>query len=588
MATAVCAFSPAVVGQGKPPAVARRPLAETLPEAARIEYQGGKILFDDGDYATALQKFKSAYAKQTDARLLYNIAACEKNLRHYTKASRLFHQYLLDGRDLITPQDRRETEELLKVIDALTTPVTITVSEEGARITLDDEPIGTSPIVGTTVLDIGQRKLRVEKDGFRTIAKVVQIDPGTNLDFKLEKQRGGLDLTTQAGATVTLDGKPVGTGPVIKADDLPIGGHALRIEAPRMRPYQGEVVLEDDKTRTLKIELESDPEQFAEIRVAVGCTSQAALTPDKGLAVYLDGSEESTSSLGARNRVEKGEEATAYVPFSVTPGSHTVRVRIPSCEPLETTVVATSASPGVVSGALPPLHPFFNGSPAGSPNRWRVGAGFSYSVVHFGDFQYFFPGTTLRSTSANLALAGPVISGGTQSRWFLTLLEARLLRGSSTGTQEGVTNSVIGPVSQAGSFTTWDLGVRFGPRFPLYVASLSLGGEGALGGFTASPEGASSNTAFMIRGAAWASLDAQPLCDFTFGVGPHVGFRVISSSSSTGSGNGQTSSDFGVFAIAAWVPNTLCDRKRNGEFRLQSSSGAGTAAASPPSPQGGR
>ena len=65
-----------------PAAPAIKPLVETLTGESRTEYQAGKVLFDDGDYATALQKFKNAQSKQPDPRLLYNMASAEKSLRH--------------------------------------------------------------------------------------------------------------------------------------------------------------------------------------------------------------------------------------------------------------------------------------------------------------------------------------------------------------------------------------------------------------------------------------------------------------------------------------------------------------------------
>jgi hypothetical protein len=574
---------PAAASADGPPttsrAAARKPLVETLPPAARLEFQAGKILFEDGDFATALQKFRSAYAKQADGRLLYNIAVCEKGLRHYARAIRLFRQYMTEEGPLLTSADRQDTEQLIKLLEEFAVPVKITVSVEGARVSVDDEPVGTSPLAGGVVLDLGQRRLQVEKEGFRTFTKVVPVEPGAALDVQLERQRGRLELGTVAGATVTLDGKPIGTGPTVKVDDLPVGGHQLRIEAPRMKPYQGEVVLEDDKTRTLRIDLELDPERAAEIRVAVGCRSPVVVTPDHGLAVFLDGSEESASPLGTRTRAAGSDESAAYVPFGVSPGTHTVVVRIPTCDPLQTSVEATWQKPGLVSGALPPTNPFFNGSPAGSPNGWRVGAGFAYSRMHLDNFQDYFPSHTIRPTSANLELAGPAVSAGLTWRWFMVAAEARYLLGSSTGTQAGPVGNVLGAVPQAGSFSTWDVAVRSGPRIPLNLASIALGGEAGAGGFTASPDGGSSHTAFVVRAGGWASLDLQPLCDFSVGVGPRVGvFAMTSPPYGSGLRDGL---DVGLFAQAAWAPNTLCDRKRNGEFALQGSSAPASGEGKP-------
>ena len=64
---------------------APKPLSDTLTGSAKIDYDAGKLLFSDGDMAGALVKFKSAYDTSKDARLLWNIAACEKSLHHYAR-----------------------------------------------------------------------------------------------------------------------------------------------------------------------------------------------------------------------------------------------------------------------------------------------------------------------------------------------------------------------------------------------------------------------------------------------------------------------------------------------------------------------
>jgi len=66
-----------------PPVVtapARPSLADTLTGPAKDDYMAGRLLFGDHDYGGALVKFQSAYTQSKDARLLFNMAACEKNL----------------------------------------------------------------------------------------------------------------------------------------------------------------------------------------------------------------------------------------------------------------------------------------------------------------------------------------------------------------------------------------------------------------------------------------------------------------------------------------------------------------------------
>src|SRR5882724_2714841 len=60
-----------------------RPLSESLTGGAKSDYEAARLLYGDGDHAGALVKFQSAFDQSKEPRLLWNMAACEKNLRHY-------------------------------------------------------------------------------------------------------------------------------------------------------------------------------------------------------------------------------------------------------------------------------------------------------------------------------------------------------------------------------------------------------------------------------------------------------------------------------------------------------------------------
>src|SRR6187399_1311780 len=62
-----------------------RSLSDVLTGEAKTHYDIARILYRDGDHAGALAKFRRAYEISHDVRLLWNMAACEKNLRHYVK-----------------------------------------------------------------------------------------------------------------------------------------------------------------------------------------------------------------------------------------------------------------------------------------------------------------------------------------------------------------------------------------------------------------------------------------------------------------------------------------------------------------------
>ncbi len=72
----------------------RRGLSETLTGDAKVAYEAGELLFGDGDYAGAEIKFKAAYDTSQDARLLWNMAACEKSQRHYARTEQLVRAFI--------------------------------------------------------------------------------------------------------------------------------------------------------------------------------------------------------------------------------------------------------------------------------------------------------------------------------------------------------------------------------------------------------------------------------------------------------------------------------------------------------------
>src|ERR1700684_4579575 len=83
-ATTAASAPPARPGPGASlPPGAPKPLSQSLTGEAKAAYDAAKMLLGDGDFAGAAIKFRAAYDQSGDARLLWNIAACEKNRRHY-------------------------------------------------------------------------------------------------------------------------------------------------------------------------------------------------------------------------------------------------------------------------------------------------------------------------------------------------------------------------------------------------------------------------------------------------------------------------------------------------------------------------
>ena len=254
----------AAMAQGKKPGAATakpaaiKPLSETLTGPAKAEYEAGKILFQDGDHKNALVKFQHAYELSNDARLQWNIGACEKNLRHYTRVLAALEKYQKDGGALLTEQDKQDAVDLTATVRTLVSSLKVTVNEPGAEVFVDDEKIGTTPLPAPVLIDVGSRKIRVSKPGFKDFTRVEAVagagDVNVTADLAKDIHQGRLVVEAGAKDAIFVDGKAMGVGKWEGV--LPSGGHSLRVTAPGMIAYQSEVNIQDDKLRRLPITLE--------------------------------------------------------------------------------------------------------------------------------------------------------------------------------------------------------------------------------------------------------------------------------------------------------------------------------------------
>lgn len=241
----------------EPPAVV--PLADALTGEAKEAYESGKLLYADGDYAGAKLKFERAHELAQDPRLLWNMAAAEKQQRRYDRVLALVERYLAEGGDKLTDADRQEAKSLVDMVRALVSEVTVNVNEPGAEVSVDGEKIGESPLAAPLTLTQGERTFKVIKPGFRPFSKTQNLQGGTKLalDVVLEAQlrEGRLRVVAGVGDTIRVDGKVVGKGQW--EGKLASGTHTLSVSGKGKRDHQTEIVIEDDQLRSERVTLEA-------------------------------------------------------------------------------------------------------------------------------------------------------------------------------------------------------------------------------------------------------------------------------------------------------------------------------------------
>jgi hypothetical protein len=255
-ALAVSALAIPVHVDAAPP----KPLVESLAGDAKAAYESGRVLYADGDYPGAIAKFQRAYDLSPDPRLLWNMAACEKQLRHYTKVLRLVDRYLAEGGALLSPKDRTQATEFATAVRAFVAEVTITCNETGATLYVDDEKIGVAPLTATVLVDQGSRKFRAAKPDFHEGAKTEVIDGGSKRTIAIELQRlvheARLAVHASPGDAIAIDGQVLGHGEW--SGKVKTGPHVVEVTAPGKKSRRYEQVLRDDESKSIDVVLENE------------------------------------------------------------------------------------------------------------------------------------------------------------------------------------------------------------------------------------------------------------------------------------------------------------------------------------------
>ena len=144
--------------------------------------------------------------------------------------------YREETRELrLTPGDR---QTLALTLRALPARLNVVSSPEQARVFLDDDYQGKTPVTITSVAP-GAHKLRVELPGHAPVTRTVTLANGAEgtEEFKMASVLGRLEVSTKpAGAKILLDGKAVGStkpqgdaprSQILAIENVPAGEHSI-------------------------------------------------------------------------------------------------------------------------------------------------------------------------------------------------------------------------------------------------------------------------------------------------------------------------------------------------------------------------
>lgn len=127
----------------------------------------------------------------------------------------------------------------------------------GAKVLLDGEPVGKSPV--TLLLPPKTYALSASLDGYRKHDERVTLSVGSDstVAFPLAESTGKLMLEVRpSNASVVIDGNNFGTGSTVVS--LAVGAHELLVSAKGFKPNKRTITMRDGRTLRMQVYLQRD------------------------------------------------------------------------------------------------------------------------------------------------------------------------------------------------------------------------------------------------------------------------------------------------------------------------------------------
>lgn len=298
----------------------RRVRAALSGEALRA-FDRASTLFEDGDFRGARAEFERAHELAGDARLLYNVAVCDKMLRKYTRAIESLQRSLREGGKRLSSEYVARTNETINALAPYVSSVVISADQEGATVLIDGEPVGTTPMNRPVPIEVGEHLISIRKSGYLDVPKRVRVTGGevASASFALQT------ATTRSELSVDVQGAPPGTKVMVLVDGVEMGTapfrsmveagpHTIGARAPGFTAAPRRVELEPREALTVSLALERES-KLGVLRVRVD---------DDSDIVELDGRDVSRgdyeTKLAAgehRLRVKRGGAETRALDFVI-------------------------------------------------------------------------------------------------------------------------------------------------------------------------------------------------------------------------------------------------------------------------------
>jgi PEGA domain len=146
-------------------------------------FRRGVDLYSEADYAGALVEFKRAYVLAPSSAALYNVGEAQYQLQDYASALKTFRRFLAE----FGPGEghRAEVERDVDVLRLRVGHLTITTAPNGADVSVDDQPVGRTPLGEPVLVSVGRRKVIASMAGRVPVTRYLEVAAGDDLEVTL-------------------------------------------------------------------------------------------------------------------------------------------------------------------------------------------------------------------------------------------------------------------------------------------------------------------------------------------------------------------------------------------------------------------
>jgi tetratricopeptide (TPR) repeat protein len=298
--------------------------------SAEQKFRAGEQAYNAGKYADAALAFEDAWKVLPLPAIAFSAAQAYR-LQYFTdkkpgylkRAIELYRVYLdkvpEGGRRTDASTSLAELEPLLarieeqsgkvkaEVMQVSTTQLMISTSIEGAQVSIDGAAPSAAPVVRE--VEPGEHAIAVSADGYFPVEQKKTAVKGELVVFEIElKEKPALvKLRTDAGAEVTVDGRPAGATPLSRPLELSAGKHFVAVIKRGRHAWSREI----EVARGEELELQASLEKTTQRTVSYWVMGASAATiAAAGVYGYLAWSDDSDAS-DLLARIDAGNTTSA-------------------------------------------------------------------------------------------------------------------------------------------------------------------------------------------------------------------------------------------------------------------------------------